>query len=111
MSCTKRAGASVPNLTLNVAELSSQLIESELVGCERGAFTGATWRTLLVVPSCGVTPAARRRAPSREELLAVYEATEGRVRATSKHFGKDRRQIYRWLEGYGIAQRHKQDQD
>ncbi|HYQ16641.1 MAG TPA: sigma 54-interacting transcriptional regulator [Polyangiaceae bacterium] len=40
--------------------------------------------------------------PSREEFLAVYEGTGRNVRATSKHFGKDRRQIYRWLELYGV---------
>ncbi|HET7540025.1 MAG TPA: sigma 54-interacting transcriptional regulator [Polyangiaceae bacterium] len=40
--------------------------------------------------------------PSRDEFLAVYEGTGRNVRATSKHFGKDRRQIYRWLELYGI---------
>jgi len=40
--------------------------------------------------------------PSREEFLAVYEGTGRNVRATSKHFGKDRRQIYRWLELFGI---------
>jgi transcriptional regulator with PAS, ATPase and Fis domain len=43
-----------------------------------------------------------RSRPSREELLAVYEATGCSVRATSKHFGKDRRQIYRWLDSFGI---------
>jgi DNA-binding NtrC family response regulator len=40
--------------------------------------------------------------PSREEFLAVYEGTGRNVRATSKHFAKDRRQIYRWLELFGI---------
>ena len=40
--------------------------------------------------------------PSREEFLAVYEGTGRNVRATSKHYRKDRRQIYRWLELYGI---------
>jgi hypothetical protein len=34
--------------------------------------------------------------------LAVYEGTGRNVRATSKHFGKDRRQIYRWLDLFGI---------
>jgi transcriptional regulator with GAF, ATPase, and Fis domain len=42
-------------------------------------------------------------APSREELLAVYESTGRSVRGTAKHFGKDRRQVYRWLERFGIA--------
>jgi transcriptional regulator with GAF, ATPase, and Fis domain len=40
--------------------------------------------------------------PSKEEFLAVYESTGRSVRATSKHFGKDRRQVYRWLEAFGI---------
>jgi transcriptional regulator with GAF, ATPase, and Fis domain len=40
--------------------------------------------------------------PTREEFVQVYEATGRNVRATSKHFGKDRRQIYRWLELFGI---------
>jgi DNA-binding NtrC family response regulator len=40
--------------------------------------------------------------PSREEFLAVYEATGRSVRATSKYFGRDRRQVYRWLEIFGI---------
>jgi transcriptional regulator with GAF, ATPase, and Fis domain len=45
---------------------------------------------------------AQNDRPSRDEFLAVYEGTGRNVRATSKHFGKDRRQIYRWLELYGI---------
>jgi len=40
--------------------------------------------------------------PTREEFLAVYEASGRNVRATSKHFGRDRRQVYRWLEAFGI---------
>lgn len=47
------------------------------------------------------TPPAYDR-PSREEFLGVYESTGRNVRATSKHFGRDRRQIYRWLELFGI---------
>ncbi len=40
--------------------------------------------------------------PSREDFLIVYEGSGRNVSATSKHFGKDRRQIYRWLELFGI---------
>jgi transcriptional regulator with GAF, ATPase, and Fis domain len=40
--------------------------------------------------------------PDRGEFLRVYEASGRSVRATSKHFGRDRRQIYRWLEAFGI---------
>ena len=48
------------------------------------------------------TPDGRER-PSREAFLSAYERCGRSVRATSKHFGRDRRQIYRWLEAFGIA--------
>ncbi|MEZ4445698.1 MAG: sigma 54-interacting transcriptional regulator [Polyangiaceae bacterium] len=44
----------------------------------------------------------RRPRPSKEELALVLEAHEGSIRATAKHYGRDRRQIYRWLEQYGL---------
>jgi transcriptional regulator with GAF, ATPase, and Fis domain len=53
--------------------------------------------------------AATTQRPSREELLTVYEATGQSVRATSKHFGKDRRQIYRWLDSFGIPRGRDED--
>jgi DNA-binding NtrC family response regulator len=52
-------------------------------------------------------PASPR--PSRDELMAVYEASGCSVRATAKHFGRDRRQIYRWLESFGIPRDPQQD--
>jgi len=56
--------------------------------------------TSNTAPPARSEPALDR--PSREAFLSVYEGTGRNVRATSKHFGKDRRQIYRWLELYGI---------
>jgi transcriptional regulator with GAF, ATPase, and Fis domain len=60
-------------------------------------------------PAVRVTPAVeppplaeRPPRPSRDEVLAVYEATGGNVRAMARHFGKDRRQIYRWLKEHDI---------
>ena len=47
-------------------------------------------------------PAGAQAAPTREEFLAVYDALGRNVRAVSKHFGRDRRQIYRWLTAFGI---------
>jgi transcriptional regulator with GAF, ATPase, and Fis domain len=44
----------------------------------------------------------RLPAPSREELLSVLKQLGGSVRATAKHFDRDRRQIYRWIRSYGI---------
>ena len=46
-------------------------------------------------------PRARRPSPSKPELKAALEKC-GSVRATAKHFERDRRQIYRWLELYGL---------
>jgi hypothetical protein len=40
--------------------------------------------------------------PSREELAAVLAQNGGSIRATAKHFARDRRQIYRWVEIFGL---------
>jgi transcriptional regulator with GAF, ATPase, and Fis domain len=50
-----------------------------------------------------------RRRPTREELLEVYTSSGFSVRATSKHFGKDRKQIYRWLESFGISRENERE--
>jgi transcriptional regulator of acetoin/glycerol metabolism len=47
-------------------------------------------------------PAARAGTPTRDELAAVLERLGGSVRATARHFGRDRRQIYRWLDAHGL---------
>jgi transcriptional regulator with GAF, ATPase, and Fis domain len=52
---------------------------------------------------------ANEGRPSDEELLAFYEASGRSVRAAAKHFGKDRRQIYRWLESLGITRDGESD--
>jgi DNA-binding NtrC family response regulator len=49
------------------------------------------------------TPSAPERPPppSREELAAAL-AAHGSVRAVAKVFGRDRRQIYRWMRALGL---------
>jgi transcriptional regulator with GAF, ATPase, and Fis domain len=42
--------------------------------------------------------------PTREELERVL-ADVGSVRAAAKHYGRDRRQIYRWMEQYGLKEK------
>ncbi|MFO0556568.1 MAG: sigma 54-interacting transcriptional regulator [Polyangiales bacterium] len=44
----------------------------------------------------------QRPTPTREEFVAAYEAHHGSVRALAKHFDRDRKQIYRWLEAFGL---------
>ena len=52
----------------------------------------------------------RTPVPTREEFEKVFEDLDGNVRAMAKHFGRDRRQIYRWLETFGLNTRRKRKQ-
>jgi DNA-binding NtrC family response regulator len=81
-----------------VREAMPELLPS---GTERGSSAPPA---APVSPGASVSPPrAVSDRPPREEFLAVYEANGHSVRATSKHYGKDRRQVYRWLEQFGIA--------
>jgi DNA-binding NtrC family response regulator len=44
----------------------------------------------------------QRTTPTQEALEAALETHGGSVRAVAKHFGRDRKQIYRWMERYGL---------
>ncbi len=48
---------------------------------------------------------ARVPAPSRQQFVAAYETLDGSVHALARHFDRDRRQIYRWLDAYGLRQK------
>jgi DNA-binding NtrC family response regulator len=50
-------------------------------------------------------PRPRRPVPSRDEFIAAFEQLGGSVRALARHFARDRRQIYRWIEAHGITDR------
>jgi DNA-binding NtrC family response regulator len=39
--------------------------------------------------------------PSRDEFVAAFAELGGSVRALARHFGRERRQIYRWIEAHG----------
>jgi DNA-binding NtrC family response regulator len=45
---------------------------------------------------------ARPPLPSRDEFVAAFEQLGGSVRALARHFGRERRQIYRWIEAHGV---------
>ena len=54
-------------------------------------------------------PAARAGdVPTREEFTRAFEELGGSVHALARRFGRDRRQIYRWLEAHGLADRRRQ---
>jgi len=50
----------------------------------------------------GEKAAAKPSVPTREELAEVLAKHGGSVRATAKHFDRDRKQVYRWLQQYGL---------
>ncbi len=44
----------------------------------------------------------RSRAPNRDELAQVLSPFDGSIALVTDFFGKDRRQVYRWLERLGL---------
>jgi transcriptional regulator with GAF, ATPase, and Fis domain len=44
----------------------------------------------------------RRPTPTAEELAAAMRELDGSVRAVARRFDRDRRQIYRWIEAFGL---------
>ncbi|MBT9556138.1 MAG: sigma 54-interacting transcriptional regulator [Myxococcales bacterium] len=57
-------------------------------------------KSLRTAPGAAPGPFAR---PSPEELKATLSHYGGRIHLVAQHFGKDRRQIYRWLEYAGLS--------
>jgi DNA-binding NtrC family response regulator len=55
-------------------------------------------------PGAGST-GPRPAVPTQEEFEAAYQELSGSVRALARKFQRDRRQIYRWLEQYGLKER------
>jgi DNA-binding NtrC family response regulator len=41
--------------------------------------------------------------PSSEDFVTMFEQLEGNVSALARHFARNRRQIYRWIEKHGLA--------
>ena len=59
-----------------------------------------SWLPPIEIMTAG--PTRRPPAPDSETLRAVLESNGGSVRATALHFGRDRRQIYRWMEQFKL---------
>ena len=56
--------------------------------------------TTAASPAAPIAP--RPPTPTRDEFVAVWEQLGGSVRAVARHYQRDRRQIYRWLEAHGL---------
>ena len=59
-------------------------------------------RTVEPAIAIAAPAAARTPVPSRDAFVQVWAELGGSVRAVAKHFGRDRRQIYRWLDSHGL---------
>jgi len=89
---------------MNVRELRSL--------CQRLALLfprGGSVRLADVAPHLGASECAdsgeqrESSVPLRAELVDLLEAHRGNVLKLAAHYGKDRKQIYRWLEHHALA--------
>ncbi len=55
-------------------------------------------------PARATAAPQRRAAPNRNELEAVMDRHGGSVRAVAKYYGRERRQVYRWLKALGLRE-------
>jgi DNA-binding NtrC family response regulator len=67
--------------------------------------TDAAPATAPLTSSPEPTPAPDGGAPSRHELCEILRSHDGNLVKVAAHFGKDRKQIYRWLELRGLDPR------
>lgn len=62
-------------------------------------------------PAAGASPEptpkaageAEQAVPSREELIALLTASRGTIADIARETGRSRKQVYRWLERYGLS--------
>jgi transcriptional regulator of acetoin/glycerol metabolism len=53
-------------------------------------------------PATVATTESKRPLPSPDEFALAFEQLGGNVCALARHFGRERRQIYRWIEAHGV---------
>jgi transcriptional regulator with PAS, ATPase and Fis domain len=83
-----------------VHTLATSAPEGELIG--RGDLPEWFVHGDSASSSESVVQAKKQPVPTRDEFTEVFEKLSGNVRALAKHFDRDRRQIYRWIESYGL---------
>ena len=82
----------------------------QLAAHGEGVITRADLRAFLpdapdAAPAAEVPVPDKRPAPAtREELEAVLAECDGSVRSAARWYGRDRRQVYRWMEAFGLRE-------
>ena len=56
-------------------------------------------------PTAATPAPATRAAPTREELVETLARNQGSIRATARFYGRDRKQIYRWMDALGLREK------
>jgi hypothetical protein len=60
------------------------------------------WRR-RVIDRGADAPEVLHGPPSREELLALLDRFDGNVSLLAKHVGRNRKQVYRWMDDLGVS--------
>ena len=70
-----------------------------------GGETREATATATAIAGAPATPPSRERdaVPTREDFTRAFHELAGSVRGLAKRFGRDRRQIYRWIEAHDLA--------
>jgi transcriptional regulator with PAS, ATPase and Fis domain len=94
-----------------IERLVHELGSSAHAGAVITAAALPAWLTLPATASPAPTAAAAEapapEVPTRDEFTRAFEELNGSVHALARHFGRDRRQIYRWLDAHGLAARRR----
>jgi len=61
--------------------------------------------THQVPPAEPPAPETSRAAPTREQLAETLARNHGSIRATARFYGRDRKQIYRWMDAMGLREK------
>jgi DNA-binding NtrC family response regulator len=82
--------------------LAHELVALGRAGVGRHDLPAWLGETRAPVPAPAAPAAARVAPPTREEFEAAMRELGGSVRALARRFARDRRQIYRWIEAWGL---------
>ena len=88
-----------------VHELSARDRPDGHAAAELPAWIGGRDEVVPETPAKAVAAAAaaaKPPVPSQAEFEAAFRELDGNVRGLSRRFGRDRRQIYRWIDAYGL---------
>ena len=103
-ACLKRAAALAEGDLLEARHLPESLREAMIgYGTRRTDDSPAPPRTSSEPPGPSEPPRQRAQPPSEDQLRALLAQHRGNVAAVGRVLGKERMQIHRWMQRYGIA--------